>query len=315
MQQYFRNLPPLDSFLKYEPRLDESIIVTPQNTIEMYNAINKIYPLEPMTDNNKFTYIKNIIDFSGYQEYLDMGTFSPTMIIYFWIKKLVLEELKRLGFDAAHIIVGGNLNIFPTTDLINYFTKSSLLYIYLPMLLENFKYKDYFTLKTEFPFVYLITRDDLPKLNVISSKNIIYELIKHLDSIMTLEDKQQYHIEEKNFLEYHEDEAFDTPELLILCTQLTAILFKYGLATAQSDIMFKNFSLNISFGPPGINANNFINSRYPKMINDLLDKCFGKNYRPLKAEYTVLYNFVLTEAGNDFNYTDWKTFYEFLIKQ
>ncbi len=109
----------------------------------------------------------------------------------------------------------------------------------LSYILANFPYKNNLNFTTEDVYLNLTLKSGL---TADEQRGIIMELIKYLYQIVINDDRLRllYSQMQQKFLEYHNEEEFDHPSILILSTLLSTILQQYGVQTYDSNLDWYN---------------------------------------------------------------------------
>jgi hypothetical protein len=139
---------------------------------------------------------------------------------------------------------------------------------------------------------------------------------------------REYKTQQELFLKYHKEEAFDTPEIMVICMLLTALLKPYNLTTHQSNMTVSSSVVDINFSITGIGEptttifRHFAEiRRLIEVIYQFIDEAFENNMCHLHVGYTKTHNIVLafdaSELREPYMYEEtaireWLQLYNFL---
>lgn len=304
--KYFPNLPTDDTFYKMDPLktydFPKEEELTPEMVEILVTYFNKYVLIEP-TAEDILTFVEEEVKSQSISKRNPLFDAQIAVGQYYGI--LISAELQRLGFPTASIY-RRSLVVASTKELNDNYANTALIACYLNPILADFPYKDDFHFEHVFPEMVLTTTGDHQKL---------VELIKYLSAYIDANEevKNEYDKIAKKFIRFHEEEAFDSPIVFILCAQLSAILAGTGIKSTQSNLELdkKNIGFEIVFDTGDDDYDLMLGvSEFVKKFNQLQTECFGSQVFKINFGTSGFTIDLIIEKNLNL-----KKFYSFLLKK
>lgn len=272
LSRFFPNLPADATFSKMEPQrelfkfedMSDEVIQSYRDFIQPFLTVKP-----GRRQFRKFLQKLSIMPLTQFSEHMGY------LMAENFFRREITKQLHRLEFPTK---IGTDLMVVDNTVLMENFANTGGVGVVLDRILRKFPRRDEFYTQVEFPTVFLKTTGD---------RELLTQLIVYLDTYMSAKDRQLYREISQKLIGYHEMEPFDSPIVLVLSAQLSAIFDKYGIKTIQSNL---NYGPDLDFGIEfDTGDNDFV---LMAQCNDYIDRfvkleemLFGRDVQPFNVHF------------------------------